>query len=185
MEKERQEEARRAAESQLVEKAAENAEMLIPQPMIDMEAEQVAQNFQMRMENQGINMDQYFQFTGMTPEKFMEDAKTAAEKNIRSRLVLEAVAAVENLEVSDEDLENEIRKMAESYQMEYDQLNKVISDAERENMKKDVLLSKAADILYENGVGVEKAEEPAEAEEEAKAETEEAAAAEESKEEEA
>lgn len=182
MEKERQDDAKRAAENQLVEKAAENAEMLIPQPMIDLEAEQVAQNFQMRMENQGINMDQYFQFTGTTPEKFMEDAKTAAEKNIRSRLVLEAVAAAENIEVTDEDLENEIRKMAESYQMEYDQLNKVISDEERKNMKKDVLISKAADVLYENGVGVEKAEEPAEAEE-AKAETEEAAAAEESKEE--
>ena len=146
MEEARKEEAKHAAENQLVEKAVENAEMVIPGPMVDMEASQVAQNFQMRMESQGINMEQYFQFTGMTPEKFMEDAKVSAEKNIKSRLVLEAVAAAENLEVSEEDLDKEIHKMAESYQMEYDSLNKMISDAERESMKKDVLISKAADL---------------------------------------
>ncbi|MBQ9032733.1 MAG: trigger factor [Parasporobacterium sp.] len=172
MEEARAEEAKRAAKNQLVDEAVEKAEMIIPGPMVDLEASQVAQNFQMRMESQGINMDQYFQFTGMTPEKFMEDAKTSAEKNIKSRLVLEAVAAAENIEVSDEDLENEIRKMAESYQMEYDQLNKIISDDERENMKLDVLISKAADFLYDNGVAVDKPveEEKEEAAQEAPAE---------------
>ncbi|MBR3401228.1 MAG: trigger factor [Parasporobacterium sp.] len=167
MEEARKEEAKHAAENQLVEKAVENAEMIIPGPMVDMEASQVAQNFQMRMESQGINMEQYFQFTGMTPEKFMEDAKASAEKNIKSRLVLEAVAAAENLEVSEEDLDKEIHKMAESYQMEYDSLNKMISDAERESMKKDVLISKAADFLFENGKAVER---PAEEAKEEKAE---------------
>jgi len=115
------------------------------------------------MESQGINMEQYFQFTGMTADKFMEDAKVAAEKNIKSRLVLEAVAAAENIEVTDEDLENEIRRMAESYQMEYEQINKVLGEEERKNMRKDVLHSKAADFLFENGVAVDK---PEEAEEE-------------------
>ena len=169
MEEARKEEAKHAAENQLVEKAVENAEMVIPGPMVDMEASQVAQNFQMRMESQGINMEQYFQFTGMTPEKFMEDAKVSAEKNIKSRLVLEAVAAAENLEVSEEDLDKEIHKMAESYQMEYDSLNKMISDAERESMKKDVLISKAADFLFENGKAVDKPAEEAKEEKTAEA----------------
>ena len=161
-EKERQDEAKRAAQSQLVDKAVANAEMDIPGPMVDLEAEQVARDFQMRMESQGINMEQYFQWTGTTAEKFMEDAKTAAEKNIRSRLVLEAIAAAENIEVTDEDLENEIHRMAESYQMEYEQINKVIGEEERKNMRKDVLLTKASDFLYENGVAVDKPEEAAE-----------------------
>ena len=169
MEEARKEEAKHEAENQLVEKAVENAEMVIPGPMVDMEASQVAQNFQMRMESQGINMEQYFQFTGMTPEKFMEDAKVSAEKNIKSRLVLEAVAVAENLEVSEEDLDKEIHKMAESYQMEYDSLNKMISDAERESMKKDVLISKAADFLFENGKAVERPAEEAKEEKAAEA----------------
>ena len=169
MEEARKEEAKHAAENQLVEKAVENAEMVIPGPMVDMEASQVAQNFQMRMESQGINMEQYFQFTGMTPEKFMEDAKVSAEKNIKSRLVLEAVAVAENLEVSEEDLDKEIHKMAESYQMEYDSLNKMISDAERESMKKDVLISKAADFLFENGKAVDRPAEEAKEEKAAEA----------------
>jgi len=162
-EKERKEEAKRAAQAQLVDEAVANAQMEIPGPMVDFEAEQVAQDFRMRMESQGINMEQYFQFTGMTADKFMEDAKVAAEKNIKSRLVLEAVAAAENIEVTDEDLENEIRRMAESYQMEYEQINKVLGEEERKNMRKDVLHSKAADFLFENGVAVDK---PEEAEEE-------------------
>ena len=157
-EQERQDEAKRAAKSQLTDEAVENAEMIIPGPMVDLKAEQVARDFQMRMESQGINMEQYFQFTGMTADKFMEDAKTAAEKNIKSRLVLEAIAAAEGIEVTDEDLEKEIHKMAESYQMEYEQINNVIGEEERKNMKKDVLLSKAADFLYENGVAVDKPE---------------------------
>ena len=161
MEASKQEEAKRTAENQLVEKAVENATMIIPGPMVDLEASSVAQNFQMRMESQGISLDQYFQFTGMTPEKFMEDAKTSAEKNIRSRLVLEAIAAAENIEVTEEDLDKEIHKMAESYQMEYDSLNKMITDDERENMKKDVLISKAADFLYENGKAVDRPAEEA------------------------
>ena len=156
MEKARADEAKRAAEEQLVDKAAANAEMIIPEPMVELESYQVASNFQMRMESQGISMDQYLQIMGKTKEQFLEEAKPAAERNIRQRLVLEAVAAAENLEVTDDDLDNEIHKMAESYQMEYDSLNKMITDEERENMKKDVLISKAADFLFDNGVAVDK-----------------------------
>ena len=156
LEESKTEEAKRAAKNQLVDEAAANAQMIIPGPMTEMEAYQVAENFQMRMQSQGISMEQYFQITGLTPEKFIEDSKPAAERNIRQRLTLEAIAQEEGLEVTDEDLENEIHKMAQAYQMDYEQLNKMITDEERESMKKDVLLNKAADLLYENGVEVER-----------------------------
>ena len=156
LEERKTEEAKRQAKNQLVDEAAANAQMIIPDPMIEMEAYQVAENFQMRMQSQGISMDQYFQITGQTVEQFLEDSKPVAQNNIRQRLTLEAIAQAENLDVSDEDLDNEIHKMAESYQMEYDSLNGMITDEERENMKKDILLSKAADLLYENGVAVDR-----------------------------
>lgn len=166
MEAEKAEAAKRAAENQLVDEAIANAEMVIPGPMVDLEVQNIAYNFQNRMQSQGISMEQYFQITGMTAEKFLEETKPTAEKNIKSRLVLEAIAAAENLEVSDEDLDAEIHKMAEMYQMEYESLNKMITDEERANMKKDVLITKAADLLYDCGTAVDR---PAE-EEEPKAE---------------
>ena len=176
MKESKEEEAKRAAKNQLVEEAANNAQIEVPGPMIELEAYQVAQNFQMRMQSQGISMEQYFQITGQTPEKFIEDSKPAAENTIRQRLTLEAIAAAENLEVTEEDLDEQLHKMAEAYQMEFEQLKKSLTDEERENMKKDVLLSKAADILYESGKAVER---PAEPEAEAQAEAEEQADAEE------
>lgn len=166
MEAEKAEAAKRAAENQLVDEAIANAEMVIPGPMVDLEVQNIAYNFQNRMQSQGISMEQYFQITGMTAEKFLEETKPTAEKNIKSRLVLEAIAAAENLEVSDEDLDAEIHKMAEMYQMEYESLNKMITDEERANMKKDVLITKAADLLYDCGTAIDR---PAE-EEEPKAE---------------
>lgn len=170
MEAEKAEAAKRAAENQLVDEAIANAEMVIPGPMVDLEVQNIAYNFQNRMQSQGISMEQYFQITGMTAEKFLEETKPTAEKNIKSRLVLEAIAAAENLEVSDEDLDAEIHKMAEMYQMEYESLNKMITDEERANMKKDVLITKAADLLYDCGTAVDKPVEEPKTEEEPKAE---------------
>ncbi len=170
MEAEQAEAAKRAAENQLVDEAIANAEMVIPGPMVDLEVQNIAYNFQNRLQSQGISMEQYFQITGMTAEKFLEETKPTAEKNIKSRLVLEAIAAAENLEVSDEDLDAEIHKMAEMYQMEYESLNKMITDEERANMKKDVLITKAADLLYDCGTAVDKPEEEPKTEEEPKAE---------------
>ncbi len=165
MEAEKAEAAKRTAENQLVDEAIANAEMVIPGPMVDLEVQNIAYNFQNRLQSQGISMEQYFQITGTTAEKFLEEAKPTAEKNIKSRLVLEAIAVAENLEVSDEDLDAEIHKMAEMYQMEYESLNKMITDEERVNMKKDVLMTKAADLLYDCGVAVDKPEEEAKTEE--------------------
>ena len=166
LEEERAEAAKHAAESQLVNKAVENAEMILPEPMIELESYQVAQDFQMRMESQGLSMNQYLQLVGKTPEQFMEEAKPQAEQNIRQRLVLDAIAKAEGLEVTEEDLDKAIQDMAKAYQMDFEQMNKLFDAEKRENMKEDVLRSKAADFLFENGVATDK---PEDAEEEKEA----------------
>ena len=136
--------------------------MDIPEPMVDMQAEQHARDFAMRMESQGIPMDQYLNLVGQTPEKFMEDIRPHALQTIKERLVLEAVAKAEGIDVTEEMVEEELQKMADMYGMEIDKLKELLSDKEKENMKLDIAVSKAADFLYENGVAVEKKEEPAE-----------------------
>ena len=101
-----------------MEEAVANAQMDIPDAMIDTEVRQMANDFAQRLQQQGLTMDQYFQFTGMTAEKMMEEMRPQAEKSIKTRLVLEAIVKAENIEVSDERVEEELTKMAEAYQME-------------------------------------------------------------------
>ena len=172
LEEAREAENKRFAENQLVDEAIENAEMIIPDPMVDAESYQVARSYQMNLEQQGFSLDQYLKMVNQTPEQFIEMTKPVALHNIKSRLVLEQIAKEENLEVTDEELAEDIKKMAEAYGMEYEQLNTIVTDEERKNMKLDVLLSKAAEFLYDNGTETEK---PAkeEAKEEAAAEAEE------------
>ena len=121
--KERKEnEGKQKREDQSVEQAVANAEIDIPEPMIDLQARQMADDFARRIMQQGMSLEQYFQFTGLNEEKMMEEFKPQAEKRIRTRLVLEAVVAAENIEVSDERLDEELQKMADAYQMEVDKL---------------------------------------------------------------
>ena len=121
--KERKErEAKEKKENQTVEQAVANAEIDLPEPMVDLQARQMADDFARRIMQQGMSLEQYFQFTGLSEEKMMEELKPQAEKRIRTRLVLEAIVAAENIEVSDERLEEELKKMADAYQMEVDKL---------------------------------------------------------------
>ena len=174
-------EAKSAAESELVGKLVEVSEMDVPDLMLDAQAEQSAREFAMRMESQGIQFEQYLNLVGQTPEKFMEDIRPHALATIQQRLVLEAVAKAENIEVTEEMLDEELQKMADAYGMELDKLKEMISDQEKESMKVDVAISKAADFLYDNGVAVEAKEE--EKEETAEAPAEEAPAEEQAPEE--
>ena len=117
--KERKEnEGKEKKENQAVEQAVANAEIDLPAPMVDLQAKQMADDFARRIMQQGMSVEQYFQFTGLNEEKMMEELKPQAEKRIRTRLVLEAIVAAENIEVSDERLDEELQKMAHSYQME-------------------------------------------------------------------
>ena len=112
----------RKKEDQAVEKAVANATMEIPEAMIDTQVNQMAQDFAQRIQQQGLSMEQYFQFTGMTAESMMEELRPQAVKRIETRLVLEAIAKAENIEITDERIDEELAKMAEAYKMEVEKL---------------------------------------------------------------
>ena len=143
---------KRKQEDQAVAKAVENASYEIPEAMIKTNISQMTDDFARRMQSQGLTMEQYFQFTGMTPEKFEEEMRPQAVKRIETRIVLEAVVKAENIEISDEKLAEEIQKLAESYKMEADKLKELMSDAEKKQMKEDMAVQEAVTFLVENAV---------------------------------
>ena len=143
---------KRKKEDQAVEKAIANATMEIPDAMVDTQARQMMDEFAQRIQAQGLTMDQYFQFTGMDREKMMEEMKPQALKRIETRLVLEAVAKAETIEISDEKLDEELAKMAEAYKMEVDKLKEFMGDAEKKQMKEDMAVQEAVTFLAENAV---------------------------------
>ena len=145
-------EAKAKKEDQAVEKAVANATMEIPEAMIETQAQQIIDDFANRLQSQGLNMNQYLEFTGMTAEKLMEDAKPQAKKRIETRLVLEAVAKAENIEISDEKFDEELAKMAASYGMEVEQLKGFMGEAEKKQMKDDMAVQEAITFLAENAV---------------------------------
>ena len=105
-----------------------------------------------RMQQQGLTLDQYMQFTGMTADKMMDELRPQAEKRIKTRLVLEAIAKAENIEITDEKLDEEIAKMAEAYQMEADKLKSFMGDKEKEQMKQDMAVQEAITFVVDNAV---------------------------------
>ena len=140
-------EGRQKKEDQAVEQAVANAQSDIPEPMIELQTKQMADDFARRLMQQGLNMEQYFQFTGLSEEKFMEEMRPQAEKRIRTRLVLEAVAAAEKIEVSDERLDEELKKMADSYQMEVDKLKEFMGENEKKEMREDIAVQEAVTLI--------------------------------------
>jgi trigger factor len=142
-------EAQQQKQNTVLEKAIENAKMEIPEPMIDMQVDQMAQDFEQRLRYQGLELAQYFQFTGQNALTFKEQFKPEAEKRIQSRLVLEAISKAENIQVTDEEVNEEIKKMAEMYKMEVEKLMEGVSDHEKEHMKEDISVQKALDLIVE------------------------------------
>ena len=140
-------EAKHAKEDAAVDKIIENAQMDIPEAMLETQCRQMLDDFSRRMQSQGHSMDQYFQFTGMTAEKMMEDMKPQALKRIQTRLVLEKVAEVENIQPTEEEVNEEIAKMAEAYKMEADKLKELLGERELEQMKKDMAVQKAVTVI--------------------------------------
>ena len=143
----KEKEARAKKEAQAVEKAVENATMEIPDAMIDTQVQSMMEDFTRRMQSQGLSLEQYFQFTGMDAKKMHDQMKPEALKRIQNSLVLEAVAKAENIEISDEKVDEEIAKMAEAYKMEVEKLKGIIGDSERDQMKKDLAVQAAADLI--------------------------------------
>ena len=121
--------------------------MDLPDAMVETQCQQMLDDFSRRMQSQGLSMDQYFQFTGMTAEKMMEDMKPQAVKRIQTRLVLEKIAEVENIQPTEEEVNEEISKMAETYKMEADKLKELLGEREIEQIKKDMAVQKAVSLV--------------------------------------
>lgn len=143
----KEEAAKTEKENALVDQAVENASMDIPDAMIEEQVQQMADEFSQRLSYQGLNMEQYLQYTGSDAQKFAEELKPQALKRIQTRLVLEAIAAAESIEASEEDFKKELEKMAGMYQMETEQLEKMVQGSQKEQMMDDIAVQKAVDFL--------------------------------------
>ena len=140
-------EANSKNEDAVVAKVVENATMEIPDKMIDAQAENMVQDMARRMQSQGLSLDMYLKYTGMTVEQMKEQARPDAEKRIRTRLVLEAVAKAENIQISDEKVDEEVAKMAEAYKMEVEKLKSYMSESDVKQMKEDLAVQQAVALL--------------------------------------
>lgn len=154
--------AKREREDKAVDAVIANAQMDIPEAMIQNQIQQLMNDFVQRMQAQGLSIDQYYQFTGLDQAKIQEQMRPQALKRIQSRLVLEKVAEVENIQVSDEKFEEELKTMADMYKMEVEKLKELMGDAEKEQMKKDIAVQEAVTLVAESAKVVEKKEEAAE-----------------------
>ena len=148
----KEEALKRQREQALIRNIIENAQMDIPEQMVDAQTRQMTQEFAQRLSSQGLSIDQYMQFTGLTPQKMIEELKPQALKRIQSRLVLEAVVAAENIETTEEELDKEIENMASMYQMEVDKLKEVIGEEEKKQIGLDLAVQKAVEIVTEAAV---------------------------------
>ena len=147
LEDKKADEAKRAKEDAAVDKAIENAQMDIPELMVNSQSRQMMDDFARRMQQQGLSMEQYFQFTGQSMDKMMEDMKPQALKRIQTRLVLEKIAETENTQPSEEEITEEIQKMADAYKMEADKIREAIGESGLEQMKKDMAVQKAVTVI--------------------------------------
>ncbi|MCR2046342.1 trigger factor [Acetatifactor muris] len=145
-------EAKNAKEESVIDAIIANAQMEIPEPMIETQQRQMVQEYAQRMQSQGISIEQYMQFTGMTREMLLEQVKPQVLKRIQSRLVLEAVAEAENIEVTEEEVNEELKKMGEAYQMEIDKVEEFLGENGRTQVKEDIRVRKAAELVVENAV---------------------------------
>ena len=157
--------AKREKQNKVVAKAVENATMEIPDAMINEQVRRMADDFARRLQSQGLTMDQYMQFTGLTMDALAQQMRPEALKRIQNSLVLEAIAKAENIEVSDEKVNEEIEKMAAAYKMEADKLKELLGDAEKEQMKSDLAIQAAVDMITDAAVEVEAAKEEEKTEE--------------------
>lgn len=144
--------ANKEKQAKAVAKAVENATMEIPEAMIKTQADRIAEDFVQRLQQQGLSFDMYLQYTGATRERFFESLLPEAEARIKNSLVLEAVAKAEKIKVTDKEFEAELEKMAAMYQMEADKLKEFMGDAEEEQIKADMAVQKAAELIAKKAV---------------------------------
>ena len=146
----KEKDARNAKENAAVQAAVEVSEMEIPEAMLETQQKQMIDEFAQRITMQGLSMEQYFQFTGTNYQQMLEQVKPQAEERIKSRLVLEAIAAAENLEATEEEYEKELETMAGVYQMELDKVKELMGEKEKKNIMQDLAVRKAAEFVADN-----------------------------------
>ena len=150
LEEQKIKEAKKAKEEAALKAVVEDSEMEIPEAMLQTQQKQMVDEFAQRITMQGLSMEQYFQFTGTNYQQMAEQVKPQAEERIRTRLVLEAVAKAENIEATEEDYEEELKTMAEVYQMELDKVRDLMGEREKKNILQDLVVRKAAEFVAEN-----------------------------------
>ena len=173
LEVEKENEAKKTKEDEAIQKIIDKSTMEIPEAMIETQCENMVNEFAQRLAQSGLSMEQYMQFSGLTLDKLKEQVRPEAETRIKSSLVLEQIAKDEKIEITDEELDAEIEKMAAQYGMEADKLKEYIGDNEKEAMKRDLAVTKAVDLIMENVKGRAKAKSKKEKEAEEKEGTEE------------
>lgn len=150
LEEKKAKDAKNAKEDAAIKAAVEVSEMEIPEAMLETQQRQMVDEFAQRITMQGLSMEQYFQFTGSSYQQMVEQVKPQAEERIKSRLVLEAIAKAENIEVTEEDYNKELETMAEVYQMEVDKVKELMGEREKKNIMQDLAVRKAAEFVTEN-----------------------------------
>ena len=150
----KEEAAKGVKEEAVIAAVIEEASMEIPEAMIESQQRQMVEDFAQRIQSQGISMEQYMQITGMDVQTLMAQTKPQAEKNIKSRLVLEAVVKAEGIEASEDDLNEEIKRMAEVYKIEEEKVVEILGEAGKKQVAEDLAVSKAAQFLVENAIEV-------------------------------
>ena len=145
-------EAKKQKETEAIEKIVADSKMDIPQAMIDTQVTRMAEDFAQRLQQQGLSLEMYFKYTGLTAEKILDDMKPEAVKRIQNSLVLEAVAKAENIQVSDDEFNAELSKMAEMYKMEVDKIKDFMGESEEKQMRDDIAIQKAVDLIVSSAV---------------------------------
>jgi len=142
--------AKGAQEDEAIRAIIEDSKMDIPEQMLQLQCQQMIEGMSQQMAQQGLTMDQYFQFTGTSMEQLMEQVKPEATNRIKASLVLEAIAAKEKFEITEEKIEAELLKMAEMYHMEVEKIREIMGEKEKESMKKDLSIQEAVNLINEN-----------------------------------
>ena len=150
LEEQKENEAKRTKEDEAIQKIIDKSKMELPDAMVDTQCENMIEEFAQRIAQSGLSMEQYMQFSGLTLDALKEQVRPEAVSRIQSSLVLEAIAKAENIEVTDEDIDAEIEKMASMYGMEADKLKGYMGDAEKNSMKRDLEIQKAVALIMDN-----------------------------------
>ncbi len=159
MKKYKDEQADNMVAQEAVDKAAENAKMEIPQLMIDSQVEQMAREFEAQLRQQGMEVKQYMEMLGMTPDQMIAQFEPEAIHRIRTRLTLEEIVKAENIEISDEEFDKQMEDIAKMYNMKVEDLTKGMTEGQKDQQKLDIAVNKAVQLVGDLAVEVEEKKE--------------------------